>query len=148
MAYLAAAQAALGIAGGIGSTISKIRAKDLEAKGLDIAARSELDQAAFDERQQRRVGQFFMGERIASAAASGVDVSQGSPLFAALDQAKQNELQALSIRRAGKVRYNRLKFDSLMKKSEIEGDIISGIFGGANQGAQGAGSILSAMGSR
>ncbi len=138
--------AGLGIVGSTMDTIGNVMAKDVQAKQLDVEARSVLDQAAFAERQQRRQGQIYMSENTAETASSGVDIRHGSPLFLALDQAKQNELQALSIRRAGQVGYNQLKFSSQMTKRQIPFDIARGILGGISGGLSGGGgSILSSL---
>lgn len=96
------------IGGGIGQTIGSVqsaranaRAATAQAKQAEVEAQAVRETAAFEETQARRRAALSMGAREASTAAAGLDLSSGTPLFQALDDAKQAELEAMSIRRAG-----------------------------------------------
>lgn len=112
-------------------TVGNVMASDVNAKMLDIQSRTIADNAAFEERQFRRKAKLDAGSNVATAAASGVDITRGSPLFAELDFAKQTEIEAQSIRRAGKIGSDAKKFESRMTRRQIPFDIINGITQGA-----------------
>jgi len=137
MAYVAAAVAVIGAVAG---AVSGVMGSDANAKGLDAEARSVKAQAEFDERQYRREASLVQGEAIATSAASGVDISSGSPLLHELDRVKQREIAALNIRRGGENQVAALKYQSRMTRRQIPFQIIGG-------GAQ-VGSILSSYAGR
>lgn len=70
-----------------------------DQKLLDAEAARET--AAFEERQDRRRLALLGAKQEAVFAASGYDTGSGTPLYTELDFAKQAELDALSVRRAG-----------------------------------------------
>lgn len=115
--------------GGVAGTIGNVMAADTNAKALDAQARGAVENAQFDETQFRRKAKIEAGSNVATAAASGVDITRGSPLFAQLDFAKQSEIEAQSIRRSGKIAYDNAKFQSRMAKQQIPFDIINGVTG-------------------
>lgn len=112
--------------GTIGQTSSSVIAQDVNAKSLDSEGRSIADQAAFDERQQRRLSRLSMGQAIAQGAASGVAITSGSPLLQELDRVKQNEIEALSIRRLGQIGQSTKRFQSRMTRKQIPFTILGG----------------------
>lgn len=137
----------MGLAGNVMGTIGNVQATDINAKLLDVQSRDILDRGAFEERQFRREASFVEGRNRAVTAASGVDISRGSPLFAALDFVKQRELEAQSIRRNTKYESDMAKFQSRMERRKIPFQIAEGILGGVGSVLKG-GSILSGLGGR
>jgi len=125
----------LGILGSIGSTIANVQASDVQAKALDAEARSVKAQTEFEEEQQRRKNRLLLGQANAQAAASGIDISSGSPLLLELDRVKQTEIEALNIRRSGENKVAALNFQRRLVRRQIPFQILGGL-------AQG-GSILS-----
>jgi len=117
------------------STVGSLQTVAEQRKMLKSEALSVEQQAAFDETQTRRQNKLFLGEANAVGAASGVDISSGSPLLHELDRIKQTEIEALNIRRAGENRVNAINFQrKLLKRQRV----FEGI-----KGAAGGGSILS-----
>lgn len=127
-------QAASGI-GIIGETSAGVISQDVNAKALDSQGRSIIDQAAFDERQQRRASSLSMGQAIAQGAGSGVAITSGSPLLQELDRVKQNEIEALSIRRQGQIGQMVTHFQSRMTRKQIPFTILGGTTKLLSQGA-------------
>jgi hypothetical protein len=136
MAAAAAIGQGLGMAGTIGATTSNVIALDVQSKALDAEGRSIAEQAAFDERQQRRQNRLMLGEGIAKGASSGVAITSGSPLLHELDRVRQSEIQALSIRRAGEIGQAQKRFASRMARRQIPFEILGGV---AKLGSQAAG---------
>lgn len=113
--------------GTAGGTIAKVQEADLTAKGLQAEARSIEAQAAFDETQQRRKNRLILGEANAQAAASGVQVTSGSPLLLELDRVKQAEIEALSIRRAGSIQAEGRRYGARLARRSIPWTILGGM---------------------
>src|SRR6185437_10179004 len=133
---MAEAAAALGplmnLGGTAMSTISQVTAADVNAKALQAQARSIDAQTDFDVRQFRRNASIATGANNAAAAASGVDITRGSPLFDQLDMAKQTEIQAQSIKRSGTIESNNKRFDERMIRKQIPFDIAGGVLQGGS----------------
>lgn len=133
---MAEAAAALGPLMNLGGTalgtISKVTAADVNAKALQAQARSIDAQTDFDVRQFRRNASLQAGSNNATAAASGIDITRGSALFDQLDFAKQSEIQAQSIKRAGTIESNNKRFDARMTRKQIPFDIAGGILQGGS----------------
>lgn len=113
-------------------TASDVMATDLNANAMQAEARSVEAQAAFDETQQRRASKLDQGKANAIVAASGVSLSSGSPLLMELDRIKQSEIEALSIRREGKMQAESLRFSARMQRRSIPWKIAGGVL---NQGS-------------
>lgn len=114
------------------STASDVMATDLNANAMQAEARSVEAQADFDETQQRRVAKLDQGKANAIVAASGISMSSGSPLLMELDRIKQSEIEALSIRRSGKMQAESLRFGARMQRRSIPWKIVGGVL---NQGS-------------
>lgn len=82
--------------------IAKQQAKIAQEAG-ERDAQIREQQAGFDERQTRRKLAFLQGQQTADFAAAGLETTSGSPLLHEIDFAKQSELEALSIKWAGRV---------------------------------------------
>lgn len=135
MGALAGVGAGLSILGSMGSTVANVQAAKGQAAGLEYEARTIEEQAKFDETQNRRQHRIAQGQANAMAAASGLDISSGSPLLLELDRARQAELDAQSIRRQGAVNAESRRYGARLAKQSIPWSIL----GGAARG----GSILS-----
>lgn len=133
---MAAAAAAVSAIGAITSTIGKTQAADVQAKALDRQAESIDDTTNLQVQQQNRRNRLLQGQANATAAASGLSLTSGTPLLMELDRAKQGAIESQSIRRQGTMDANTARFNSRMTRRQIPFDIIGGISGGG-------GSILS-----
>ncbi len=129
-------------------TASDVMATDLNANAMQAEARSVEAQAAFDETQQRRVSKLDQGKANAIVAASGVSMSSGSPLLMELDRIKQSEIEALSIRRSGKMQAESLRFGARMQRRSIPWKIAGGVLNQASILSQYAGSSKGSSGSK
>ena len=122
------------MAGTAGGTIAKVQEADLTAKSLQSEARSIDQRTAFDETQQRRQNRLMLGEANAQAAASGVQITSGSALLLELDRVKQSEIEALSIRQAGKMRADSLRYGARLARRSIPYTILGGTLQGGSAG--------------
>lgn len=122
------------MAGTAGGTIAKVQEADLTAKSLQSEARSIDQRTAFDETQQRRQNRLMLGEANAQAAASGVQITSGSALLLELDRVKQSEIEALSIRQAGKMRADSLRYGARLARRSIPYTILGGMLQGGSAG--------------
>lgn len=146
---LALASLAVSTVGVVGSTLSSIAqtnqqsaAAEANARAAGVEAQTLKDTAAFEETQQRRRTGLLLGKQAAISAASGVDITSGSPLFAELDNVRQAELEALNVRRTGQLGGSAKDFEARLARFQsdrIQGNIPGIAFGGLAQG----GSVLS-----
>jgi uncharacterized tellurite resistance protein B-like protein len=90
MQALAAAGPIMQVAGAGLNTYSNVMAADINAKSEQARARSIEEDTKFQIQQQQRDAKIQAGEQNATMAASGLDITRGSPLFQALDFAKQS----------------------------------------------------------
>ncbi len=123
---LAAAGAAAGIAGTIISVSAQTTEAERRAQAAEAEAQSIEEEAKFQERQQRREDLRTQGFATAAAAASGIDLTQGTPLLLELDRARQAEIEALHIRRSGKNLVAVKRFESVLERKKKIGAQISG----------------------
>jgi hypothetical protein len=123
----AAAGMGLGMLGTLGSTAANVQASDVNAKILDTRARSIDAQTEFDVMQQRRKAGLYLGEANATAAASGVAITSGSPLLHELDRVKQTEIEAQNIRAQGQNAAASTRFQSQMTRRQIPFQILGGV---------------------
>lgn len=107
-------------------TVSEVQAANSRAKGARAEAKSIERQAAFTELQSRRQSAMAIGKMVATGAASGVDITSGSPLFMELDSVRQAELEALNIRHQGAQGAAAKRFEARMAKASRTGIIIGG----------------------
>ena len=137
MTTLAAAGVALAAIGTAASTVALIQssrtqaavaeaqAKAGEVQATNIEDISELESEArireaagikesaeFEERKSRRRSQQLIAKQRAIGAASGIDISSGSPLFMELDSTRQAEIEALNIRRSGEISSTGKEFEA------------------------------------
>lgn len=130
--------------GAVGSTLSGVQQARGQARAATAEAKSIRQQSAFEEQQYRRTARMAIGQQVATGAASGVDITSGSPLFMELDSIRQAELEALNIRQQGKYGAASKRFEARMAKSRIPGIIMGGAAGvGQGLTAGGNNSILS-----
>lgn len=141
---MAALAAGMIVLGSVGTMLSGISQANAQAKGAKSEAKSIVEQAAFQEQQSRRQSALAIGKQVATGAASGVDITSGSPLFMELDSIRQAELDALNIRHQGALGAASKKFEARMAKARIPGIIMGGIAGaGGGLTAGGSNSVLS-----
>lgn len=138
MAQVAAAIGGASKVGGLGlETVAEVQAADISAKSQQAEARSIEEQAAFDERQQRRQARLLQGQANAIGAASGIDISSGSSLLMELDRAKQSEIEAQVIRRSGNIAAQGKRYGARLARRSIPFTVAGKAFK--------AGSMLSGM---
>lgn len=133
----------------VGSTISSLQQADAQSDAAEAQAQASEREAQtiretgeFEERQFRRKAGLLLGKQAAIGAASGLDITAGSPLFMELDNIRQVELEALNVRRTGQLGSSAKEFEARL--SRFQGQRIQSskpgiIFGGLAQG----GSVLS-----
>ena len=119
--YIVAALAVLAVAATAVQTYSSIQQAEQQAdeqkavfKQKQIEAQAAQESAAYEERQQRRQIAFALGKQQAITAAAGLSTTDGTPFLQELDLVAQGELEALSIRRHGRL---------ASSVSEFEGNI-------------------------
>jgi hypothetical protein len=127
----------IGLAGTAGGAYANIQAAKMNSKAMEAEASSIDETTKMQETQQRRVNALYLGKANATAAASGLDMSSGSPLLMELDRVKQTELEAYNVRRGGALQAMSARFGAKMQRQAIPGYI----FRGAAEG----GSIFSKM---
>jgi len=97
----------VGVAGSTLSQAQSVRAAsqaaETEAGFREAEARSAEQVAAAEEAQDRRRTERIIAKQRAISAASGIDISSGSPLLQELDAAREAEISALTIRQRGAV---------------------------------------------
>ena len=124
---MAAFAAGFSILGAVGTMLSGISQANAQSKGANQEAKSIEEAAAFQEQQSRRQSRMMIGKQVAIGAASGVDITSGSPLFMELDSVRQAELEALNIRHQGALGSASRKYEGKMAKARIPGIIIGGV---------------------
>lgn len=107
---------------------AEIDAAKLERKTIKAETR-------FQEQQSRRRTSMAIGKQMAILAASGVDITSGSPLFMELDSVRQAELEALNIRHSGKLKMAAKTLTIRQAKARKLGVIISQSLKMGGQGA-------------
>lgn len=118
--------AAVMILGTVGQTISSVQAARGQARAASAEASSIQEAAASEETQFRRRAAQLLAKGRAIGAASGVDISTGSPLLLELDNARQAELEALNIRRTGQVGAAGRLFEADLARRSIFGTVLGG----------------------
>lgn len=149
------------VAAGVGSyqAVQKhnqdVEIAEKEGEARDIEARSRIDAAAFQERQERRRLALLMGKQDALIGSTMLDPGSGSPLFMALDTARQAELEALNIRRSGQVGAFGSQFESglarfraQVARGQVGQSIAGGTLGAAGAVARGVGEYQYRYGGR
>lgn len=126
--------------GAVGALASANNQAIGQSQASKVTAKTIKQNAAFEEAQARRRASMSMGSMVATSAASGVDVTSGSPLFMELDSARQAELDAMNIRRQGDLASQAKRFEARMARAQIPGNFLSAAARG--------GSILSNWASR
>lgn len=86
-------------------------AAEAEQEAKNLEATTQRQAAEFEERQFRRKAQILIGRQRNLMAASGIDITTGSPALMELDTIEQAEIEALNIRRTGQVRASALEFE-------------------------------------
>lgn len=115
-----------------------------QASFAKMEAKTIREQAEFDEGQLRRRASLLLGKQQAVGAASGIDITSGSSLFAELDNIKQIELEALNVRRRGQMAASSALFAGGVASTQARrarGNLPGIYLGGAAK----AGSVLSQL---
>lgn len=112
---------------GVGlDTYSNVMASDVQAKSMQAKARSIEEDTKFQVQQQQREVKIAAGSNVATMAASGLDITRGSPLFRQLDFAKQSEIEKQSIQRSGTIEANNARFNARLIRRQIPFQIARG----------------------
>ena len=126
MQALAAAGPVMQVAGVGMNTYANAVSSDINAKALQSQARSVEEDTKFQIQQQQRDAKIQAGEQNATMAATGLDITRGSPLFQQLDFAKQTESEKQSIQRSGNIEAANKRFDARMTRRQIPFQIARG----------------------
>lgn len=113
-------------AGTVGKTISGIQTSRAQSKAARAEAGSIRESAAFEEAQFRKRAAQVLAKQRAIGAASGIDISSGSPLAVMLDTAREAELEAQAIRRSGEIGVEGKKFESRLVRGRVPGQLFAG----------------------
>lgn len=116
----------------IGETVSGVMGSLSQSKAAKAEAESIRESAKFEERQFKKRAAEVLSKQRAIGAASGVDISSGSPLAIMLDTAREAALESLSIRRSGKIRSESKLFEGRLAKAQIPGQIFGGLAKGGS----------------
>lgn len=100
---IAVAGTAAGIGGSVIQGIASAKAAEHSAQMADLERQALLQEADFQERQERRRMRLLQGEANAVTAASGIAPTSGTALLLELDRAKEAEIQSLYHRYRGGV---------------------------------------------
>lgn len=124
--------------------MTAIQQANAEVKAAKLERKTIRDEAQFQEQQSRRQSQMAIGKQVAVGAASGVDITSGSPLFMELDSVRQAELEALNIRHRGELamaaktleirKARARKFGVILSQSLKMGGQGAGMMGGGGGG--------------
>lgn len=116
----------------------------------EVEAANTAESFKFEETQARRRTGLLMGKQAAILAASGVDITSGTPLIQEIDIATQSELNALNTRRIGRLGSEESLFESRIArfqrdtaKGAIPYEISAGVLSGVSEVSAGAGQLYS-----
>lgn len=139
-AILTMASTAVSAAGTIAGTAAQVQAADYQQKQQNMLAEDALKRGAQEEEGQRRKTAALQARQKAVMAASGLDVSTGSPLAILADTAQLGELDAQVIkdnaRRQAWTHKGNAAMAGMQKKNAMVSGVIgtfSTVLGGANQ---------------
>ena len=124
---MAALAAAVAVIGTIGQTLSQVQAARGQARAAGAEAASIREAAGFEERQTRRRAAEIIAKGRAIGAASGIDIASGSPLLMELENVRQAELEALSVRHRGETAARGKQFEAKLARGQIPGIILGGV---------------------
>jgi hypothetical protein len=97
---------AVGAISAIDAANKQKEALDYNAEVMDAQAQSERDAARFEETRQREQAAKMRARQRVAYTASGVDLSEGTPLEVLGAQAGEMEMDALAIRYNGEIKAN------------------------------------------
>jgi hypothetical protein len=120
------------MAGTIGRTGARVQAANAQAAGLEYEARAIEGDTKFAVQQERRKQRILQGQGNAIAAASGLDITSGSPLLLELDRVRQGELEVQSLKRAGGIAITTKRYGASLVKGAIPYRIMSGALQGGS----------------
>jgi hypothetical protein len=99
------------------------------AKVAERDAEQARISADYEEKRHRENAMRLMGSQRAQYGASGVDMSDGSPVDVNADTAIQTELDALAIRYGGKVKSNAYMDDAALSRMGAKNAMTKGVMG-------------------
>ena len=150
---LAIAGVVVAVAAAAVGTYLQVQASEAQAEEANAIrkqkqqeAQAARDSAAFAEQQNRRHTMLLLGKQQAIMAAAGVSTTSGSPLLQEVDLVQQAELDALNIRRGGKIEASGREFEARIAKfrrDTARGAIPFEIASGVLQAASSSASIYS-----
>lgn len=111
-------------------TISQIGQGIASANQDKDLAKSAIEAARLDEQADRRRSAEVMAKQQAGAAAAGLDIGSGTPLELLMDSAFKAEMNALNIRRAGRMESDFYKTRAKRTKAALPGIAFQGLASG------------------
>jgi hypothetical protein len=123
------------------------QAAEVEDEFRQREAESIRQSSEYEERQFRRRVSFLMGKQDAELAALGLDPTSGSPLLLSLDTARQAELEALNVRRAGAQASSAKEFEASLARNRARALRSATTYAAVGGASEASGSIFRTMAS-
>lgn len=117
----------------VASTVSATQQASAQSKADRDAAQQSIAAAQLDESADRRRSSQIIAKQQATAAASGLDISSGTPLELEMNSAFNAEMNALKIRQQGVMDKNYYMNRSRQARAQVPGLLFQGIGSLASQ---------------
>jgi hypothetical protein len=111
----------------VASTVSSANQAGAQSRADRDAAQESINAAHLDESVDRRRSAQIIAKQQATAAASGLDISSGTPLELKLDSSFNAEMNALAIRQKGITDKNYYLNRSRQARAQIPGMLFEGV---------------------
>lgn len=131
-AIIAAAAAAMKAGAQIAQGVAGYQAGQATQKQYQAEARSELSAGNIEAGRIRKEGDAFLGQTRTIQAASGVDISTGSPADVAAESAKNIELDALMTTYGSTLRATQAITKGRIARAQGSAALVQGIVGGGS----------------
>lgn len=131
MVELLAASLALSAIGGVYSGFSKAKGMEQEASDMELSANELLFRAKDNAQELELQSQSLYGEQVVSAAASGADVSSGSPLQAYAQNFERTAKAKMNMIREAEYQANTLRTSGSRLRKQATKTRYASLIGGA-----------------
>ena len=131
MSTLAIIAGGLALAAVAGQTFAGVQQAETEAEFAEAEGVAAREKAAFEERQFRKRARITQAKSVAIGAAAGFDITSGSTLLQELENARESEIEALTIRRTGEITEATKRFEAKIARRSKTGIILGGVAQGA-----------------
>jgi hypothetical protein len=124
---------------------SQKQAADYNAKVMEAQAQSERDAAKFEENRQREQAAKMRARQRVAYLASGVDLSEGTPLEVLGAQAGEMEMDALAIRYSGEVKAKQSESQAAIYRMQGRQAQKAGVINAGSSLLTGVGSVATTL---